>query len=133
MAPQVLLAGPAGFGHHDYGIVGANVGLVEDEGLLLAGRPPVLHPLHQVVVDGVLLHQLSLQGRNLFLHHVPLPLPVRLLFGQQLDLLVEILHHPAQRVGIVSIVLEALAFLHLINNNTVPFSPFHTTFPLYLP
>lgn len=105
MTPEVLLAGPTRLGQHDDGIVGANIGLVEDEGLLLAGGPPVLHFLHEFVVESALVHEFGLEGGDTALHHVALLLPARFLLCEQLDLLVQVLHDPVQRVRVVRVVL----------------------------
>lgn len=115
MASQVLLTGPAGLGHHHDRIVRADIGLVEDEGFLFAGGPPVLHFLHDFVIESSLVEEFGLERCDFPLHHVALLLPAGLLLCEHVDLLVEVLHYAAQRIRVVTIVLEALTFLHIVH------------------
>lgn len=90
MGAQVGLVHPVVLFDEDDGVVGGDVGLVEDEGLLLGGGALVLALLEEVIIDGLVLVDLLLQQsdrleqRLLLVRPLLLLLPVDLQRGPQL-------------------------------------------------
>lgn len=79
MGAQVGLVHPIMVFYNDYGVVGGDIGLIEDEGLLLGGCAPVLAFLEEVIIDRLVFINLLLQQSDCLQQRLLLVAPFLLL------------------------------------------------------
>jgi hypothetical protein len=79
MGAQVGLVRPIMVFHDDNGVVGGDVGLIEDEGLLLGGGALVFAFLEEVIIDCLVFIDLLLQQSDGLQQHLLLVRPLILL------------------------------------------------------
>lgn len=90
MRAQVGLMRPVGMLEDYDGIIGGNVGLVEDEGLFLRRCAFVFAPLQQIIIDGSVLVDLLLQEGDRLQEELLLVAPLLLFLAVELESLLQL-------------------------------------------